>query len=785
MKIVEIIKSMVNKKGIEESVQQEEEVIYPRFLSTIPHGEDLFEGKSQERIKSAIEQYVLNTDNPRINMSEDKLPRLIGIEGEWGSGKSNVIKMLENDSVLKDNYIFFTYDAWGNQEDLQRKSILLMLTQRLIRDNYLVGTTKMLQYNPQENTEPTYKDCSWEERLQSLTSNKSYTREISVPSINDSTKWFGLVLALMGLLIGILQIDGALAWWVNVIISISPLILFFILLACLSKDSFKTACIKMFAMYETGAKTDTTSYVISEEEPTVTEFKNWMQDLSKSLLNGKKLVIVFDNMDRLSKEKVLSLWSSIHTFFADSNIAYENVWCIIPFDAKHLALAFDEKYNEQKDLLKRFLQKTFPIVYHVPEPIITDYKDVVDTLLKRAFAEKLHDQDCDIINRCYRLTYSEPNVREIIAFINELVQMYHTWNNEKIDIVSIAVYVLQKHKIDNENDKNSVVSKELFIIDKKYEENYVGALKSSDSETMQRNIAALHYGVRPDKAYTITLKRVLNDILGGGQPDEYALVPYLSNKEQLSILEEVFYELDPSKYGSVIKYFISVEEKEISKEAKKMLGKFWNHMASDFLDATEAVSNISDYHIHLIEHLSNDRQKECATYLIKRLFATASIKGDSLFHNLNMFFEQPFAKKWNIGSVCPKLSLVPEEYINFVHAAQNNFVNYPIGTNEAKLNEYLQSLITDDFVRTEEVKLLKDAYDLKPFVDKTVEVLSESKSEAKLVGKLLQIQRIYFNKFQNTKLATSYIQQLWNSVNGQPSLECYPEVLALQAFRIV
>lgn len=783
MKIVEIIKSMVNRrKGIKESVLQEEEVIYPRFLSTIPQGEDLFEGKSHERIKSAIEQYILNIDNPRINMSEDKLPRLIGIEGEWGSGKSNVIKMLENDSALKDNYIFFTYDAWGNQEDLQRKSILLMLTQRLIHDTYLVGTTKMLQYNPQENSEPTYKDCSWEERLQSLTSNKSYTREISVPSINDSTKWFGLVLVLMGLLIGILQIDGALTWWVNVIISISPLILFFILLACLSKESFITACKNMFAMYETGAKTDTTSYVISDEEPTVLEFKNWMHDLSESLFNGKKLVIVFDNMDRLSKEKVLTLWSSIHTFFADSNNTYENVWCIIPFDAKHLALAFDGKYKEQKDLLKRFLQKTFPIVYQVPEPIVTDYKDVLDTLLKRAFSKKIHDQEYDIINRCYRLTNPEPNVREIIAFINELVQMYHTWNNEKIDIVSIAVYVLQKHNIDNGNDENSAISSELFILDKKYEQNYVGALKSSDSETMQRNIAALHYGVRPDKAYSITLKRVLNDILGGGDPDVYALIPYLKNKEQLSILEEVFHQLDPSKYESVIKYFISVEDKEISIEAKKMLEKFWNHMASDFLNAKETLSNISDYHICLIEHLSNNHQKEFAKHLITRLFTAASIKGDSLFHNLNMLFNQPFAKTWDIGSVCPEYSLTPEEFIIYIHVAHSEFAKYPIITDEAKLNEYLQSLITDDFVRVEEVKILKNTYDLKPFVDKTIEVLSTGKSEAKLVGKLLQIQRIYFDTFPITRITTSYIQQLWNSVNGQPDLEYYPEILALQAF---
>ena len=106
MNIVERLKNMVKRKNTEEVAQIETEVIYPRYLSTAPHGVDLFDGKSQEKIKGAIEQYILNTDNPGIEMSEEKLPRLIGIEGKWGSGKSNVIKMLEKESALNDNYVF-------------------------------------------------------------------------------------------------------------------------------------------------------------------------------------------------------------------------------------------------------------------------------------------------------------------------------------------------------------------------------------------------------------------------------------------------------------------------------------------------------------------------------------------------------------------------------------------------------------------------------------------------------------------------------------------------------
>ena len=779
MSFVEKIKNMVRKKSTEEVARPRTEVIYPRYLSTAPHGEDLYEGKSQEKIKDAIEQYILNTDNPYIELSESKLPRLIGLEGKWGSGKSNVIKMLENDSALNENYIFFTYDAWGNQEDLQRKAILYMLTTQLIEKNLLVKKTKMRQYDPLEEDAPKEKECTWSERLESLSSTTSFTKEIAVPSIHTSTKWFGLVLVIMGLLIGILQIDGLFAWWVNVLISLSPLAVFLIVLKFKSEDGFVAGWRRMFKMYDSGATTDTTSYVISKEDPTSSEFKDWLRDLSKSLEEGKKLVIVFDNMDRLSKDKVRILWSSIHTFFADSEAEYNNVWCIIPFDAQHLALAFEGSKEEKSDLLKRFLQKTFPVVYQVPEPLVTDYKEVVNILMHRAFGEQLQEFEYDIINRCYRLTYQEPNVREIIAFINELAQIYHTWNNEKIDVISMTVYVLQKQNIDNPEEGSS----ELYIIEKEYEKNYISALKSRDSENMQRNIAALHYGVRPEKAYTIMLKRVLNGILGSEESDENALVPYMADKEQLSILDEVFYDLDPIKYEKIIKYFISCEVNGITPEAKQMLQKFWKHMADDFKDSKEALSSISDYHLRLIEHQSEGYQLKCVKHLINRLYKDEALKGDSLFMHLDRLFKQPFAQEWNVKDVCPLHSLKPAEFINYVHAAQGDFDKYPITADELKLNEYLQSLITDDFEYVEEVRLLKDSYDLKPFVDKVNENLSAGKSEAKLVGKLLQIQRIYYDKFQNTKMTTAYIQQLWNSVVGQPTLECYPEILALKAFQ--
>jgi hypothetical protein len=84
-----------------------------KYIDSTPAGEDLFAGKSQEKIAKSIGELIKNND---------KHVKLIGLEGVWGSGKSNLIKILEE--LLKKTHHVFTYDAWGHQEDLQRRSLL-------------------------------------------------------------------------------------------------------------------------------------------------------------------------------------------------------------------------------------------------------------------------------------------------------------------------------------------------------------------------------------------------------------------------------------------------------------------------------------------------------------------------------------------------------------------------------------------------------------------------------------------------------------------------------------
>lgn len=65
---------------------------YLRFIQNKPCGIDNLDGGSQERLAKTIARHSRQDD---FLNDDNALPRIIGIEGIWGSGKSNVVNKLE------------------------------------------------------------------------------------------------------------------------------------------------------------------------------------------------------------------------------------------------------------------------------------------------------------------------------------------------------------------------------------------------------------------------------------------------------------------------------------------------------------------------------------------------------------------------------------------------------------------------------------------------------------------------------------------------------------------
>lgn len=423
---------------------------YPHFISDKPLGKDCFDGRSQERLAHCICDYVRMADFPigdEEKAAKDvkaALPRIIGLEGEWGSGKSNVVSMI-GDELAKERYYNFTYDAWGHQEDLQRRSILETLTGKLITDEVLQGRVKIPMRNGRINED------TWNNQLSLLLSNKTTTIRKSTPLLTWAALWGVIIVALFAVLSHVTEIWGAqsthppLFWTLDLIPVVLASVLAFIYWK--RHKSFK-GLLQMVAYNNTDTIDE--EYT-SSEEPSVSEFKNWMKAISDYLGSDNKrkygkLIIVFDNMDRLPSEKVLQLWSSMYTFFAGGD--FENIWAIIPYDYTHLCQAIygseenDKVKGMDTDRIKQFISKTFPITYHVPQPVITDYRKLFSTYFDEAFGPDIHDKEhiCQVFMRLN----DQPNPRTVIRFVNELVAMRLQWNDEKYRLQNLALYILKK-----------------------------------------------------------------------------------------------------------------------------------------------------------------------------------------------------------------------------------------------------------------------------------------------------------------------------------------------------
>ena len=287
------------------------------FIKNQPLGEDLFSNKSQDKIASVISDKIIKEPDFKI----------IGIDGEWGSGKSNLVKLIEK--KLEMSHKFFVYDVWGHQEDEQRKSILIELTEFIKSESNLVK-----------------KRNNWDNKLKLLLAKSKETKTINQPYLS-----IGFIFSLLSIVYiptvnvfkdSMVDFFEIKRWyWKLLLVAFPILIVIGIYLWNLVKNwinrkgfckSFKLSAEETFQVYTNKQREETKIETISENEPSVREFQKWMQEIDDDL--QMPIVIVFDNFDRLPKKHILSIWSSIHIFFAENG--YSKIKVIIPFDREHI-----------------------------------------------------------------------------------------------------------------------------------------------------------------------------------------------------------------------------------------------------------------------------------------------------------------------------------------------------------------------------------------------------------------------------------------------------------------
>jgi Cdc6-like AAA superfamily ATPase len=656
---------------------------YPRFISNAPCGEDLFEGGAHDKLAKVIAD-TIRTDSKCT---------IIGIDGGWGSGKSNLVELIGKklNDAEENKYHIFIYDAWGHQTDYPKRSILEELISSLVNDKDAILSNSSY----------------WKQKLKDLLSKRREVSKQVVPNLSVSS----IVILIMIFSTPYLTIfsnnfkESCLGW-------IIPS-LFYIVCAlcayCAAKKELKRSSVDqnyrlrtllnyLIKIYQNEAKSDTTYEQISEREPSSAQFKNWMNELNTSIANEHKtLIVVFDNMDRLPKAKVQELWSAIHSFF--SEVKYSNIKTIVPFDREHIKGAFKSedieiqpnKENCSQNIISfgdDFINKTFYVVYPVAPPILTGWKSYFREQWHAAMG-KDYILDSTVL-QIYDILTSNQTPRKIIAFINDFVSIKKVADPEIHDKY-IALYIFGRESIRKDPLKQILAPGYLGALDFLYK---------NDTQ-MQECISSLHYQLPLENALDVVY--VSKAIKGLDNNDTDFMAILKNSPKAIAILNHSITDVVNIKNA-----VIALEGVLKDLPRSQDLQNLWDALYLKAINSDNWISTFEDFHCGFVSHVTE--KEKLFNYIVEHyqnnIGETFTIESyvkaiDSLKASDSAPIE--FDREFNI---------TPADFIKLISIKEDTYPFYGVWVDGNQLDEYLSELDVEKINGIECLRTLRKDFNL-------------------------------------------------------------------------
>lgn len=671
-----------------------------KLIGIDPLGRDQL-GGAHENIASSIKDII----------KSDSLSRkIIGLEGKWGSGKSNVVKILET-KLLEDEYIFFYYDAWAHQNELDKKTFLEELLEFLIK-NEMLDDKEFWEIKKNE--------------LLALTVNKNIMK---VPKINKIYIYTLIALFTSQLLKDIFNRINFLSlisfWELNIpvikkiimypnILGLLRLLIiyfpyiFLVIFIFMEKKKQNLKLEEMF-YFAKGERIDITNKeVILEKKMRHGKFREYLNNLQKSLKN-RKLIIVFDNIDRLPKQEITLLWSLIHTYFAeDFNKKEKNeIFVIIPYERGCIERAFDQ----EKNLEDCFISKTIEINFNISEPILTDWKKYFKEKLKSLF-KNVEESESEIILQLYKRGVDRITPRGIITFLNYILTLQiSNINKEKIKLRYYGLFYFLKNLIEHSED--------ILTIEKREENNIkrIMILFVGDNE-VTKNISAIYFNVELEKAIDILLvNKIENEIISENEIDDYETIPQFY--EVFGDIVTRIREFSPNEVMKVYKAISSLNElKEHKLHYNNIYKIITNHFLNSNYDELVSKYNFKEY-INLVKELSICNENLCeeiVKFIVKKESENNKDHVLSYIMKIDSLAEVLKNTNLNIFSFLKEKDVSPDELFYGIETKGKDYKKYLLKSEEKDITEFLldqqkMGTITEAVYRKiEAVSLLKKEY---------------------------------------------------------------------------
>lgn len=479
-------------------------------------------------------------------------------------------------------------------------------------------------------------------------------------------------------------------------------------------------------------------------------------------------------MDRLPSDKVMQLWSCIYTFFAGGE--FENVWTIIPYDYKHLCQAITGKLDDEDDdqRIKRFINKTFPITYIVPQPVITDYEKLFYTYFDKAFGNKENDRKhiCQVFMRLRKT----PNPRTVITFVNELVALRMQWQDtSKYRLQNLALFVLKKNFLFyNEGIKDNYATLESNLLSDDLFKDIQYFYPDHDG-FIRRQMCQFAYGLDDEiLAGELPLRLELQRLLSGGS----SIKDYASQPNFVAVLEHVLSNAKESDLDNIVKSLSSLDGIDFGDEQSSIQSK-WDMLANQKVSLNYTKHEYDPTLDTLVKHSTEIRVKNLCRSFCLGMHNIKIEKGD-------IYFESLYKLKCALASIGGKINLfdyviptttTPEHLIEFLNIAGKDYKDYKVTVNNQELNEYLfNNAISGSELSAIVVEQLKDDKDysfeyLKANIAKSIKAdeIKDDIRPASYINRILDSEEgIIKNRFSETTI-TTYVNSAkapWSDENS-------------------
>lgn len=395
------------------------------ILKNDPIGEDLFESRSHTTIATAIARAIDKND-----------VHMIGIDGPWGAGKSNLVEMIRKKST--NNKYFFIYDAWGHQTDCQRRAII----EEMIR---YIHDMKLLKKN----------DSEWQSLCNDILGKVTETNT----EIQDGFSWSSFfILCSIVITPTIISLTSSMdAGILKTILSSVPFFLVLISVVIAWNSTSETESIRekitilkdtLIGAYKRESIQKKKREFVNTHNPSTISFRRFFNKVDNTLPDGNTLIIIIDNLDRLSQDGVQEIWSSIQACFNDSIEELKRIRVIVPFDRNHLKICHEDV--KEYSYINDYIDKTFDVVFRVPLPVMTDWKSYFDKQWKEGIGVTEEQQDVkelDYVKNIYDALTLNITPRNIKAFINDMFTLSLIKTNRDIKYRYRAIFCCKKEHI--------------------------------------------------------------------------------------------------------------------------------------------------------------------------------------------------------------------------------------------------------------------------------------------------------------------------------------------------